>query len=65
LLFTDFSNLFALKKKDDTSKRSFFDFEAINLGNNIYQKSVKSKISPYFKDQTVVIISYIFTTIKI
>ena len=33
----------------------------INLGNILHHKSVKSKIPPYFKDQSVPIISYAYT----
>jgi hypothetical protein len=33
----------------------------INLGNIILHKSVKSKIPPYYKDQFVPIISYVYT----
>jgi hypothetical protein len=32
----------------------------INLGNIIHHKSVKSKIPPYFKDQSVPLISYVY-----
>jgi hypothetical protein len=35
--------------------------DGINLGNILHHKSVKSKISPYFKDQSVPIISYAYT----
>ena len=38
------------------------DLDAINLGNILYDKSVKSKIPSYFKDQSVPIISYTYTT---
>jgi hypothetical protein len=34
---------------------------AINLGNIFHHKSVKPKIPPYFKDQSVPIISYVYT----
>ena len=33
----------------------------INLGNILHHKSVKCKIPPYFKDQSVPIISYVYT----
>jgi hypothetical protein len=33
----------------------------INLGNIRHHKSVKSKFSPYFKDQSVPLISYAYT----
>ena len=56
-------------KKDDTEKRSFLKLlfankglDAINLSNILHQKSVKSKIPPYFKDRSVPIISYTYTT---
>ena len=55
-------------KKDEINKRSFLkllfankDLDDINLGNTLHHKSVKSKISPYFKDQSVPIISYVYT----
>jgi hypothetical protein len=38
------------------------NLDAINLGNILHHKSVKSKILPYFKDQSVPIISYTYTT---
>jgi len=36
-------------------------FDSINLGNILHHKSVKFKIPPYFKDQSVPIISYAYT----
>ena len=36
--------------------------DAIHLSNILHHKSVKSKIPPYFKDQSVPIISYTYTT---
>ena len=36
--------------------------DAINLANILHHKSVKSKIPPYFKDTSVPIISYTYTT---
>ena len=52
-------------KKVEIDKRSFlklsFANDGINLGNILHHKSVKSKIPPYFKDQSVPIISYIYT----
>ena len=35
--------------------------DGINLGNILHHKSVKSKIPPYFKDQSLPIISYVYT----
>ena len=56
-------------KKDEQEERSFLkllfankDLDAINLSNMLYEKSVKSKIPPYFTDQSVPIISYTYTT---
>jgi hypothetical protein len=56
-------------KKDEIDKRSFLrlsfankGLDDINLGNILHHKSVKSKIPPYFKDQSVPIISYAYTT---
>jgi hypothetical protein len=53
-------------KKDEIDKRSFLKLsfankgiDAINLGNIRHHKSVKSKIPPYFKYQSVSIISHI------
>jgi hypothetical protein len=47
-------------KKDEIDKRSFLKLsiankglDGINLGNILHHKSVKSKIPPYFKDQSV------------
>ena len=52
-------------KKIDIDKRSFlklsFANNSINLGNILHHKSVKSKIPPYFKDQSEPIISYVYT----
>jgi hypothetical protein len=55
-------------KKVEIDKRSFLKLsfankglDGINLGNILHHKSVKSKIPPYFKDQTVPIISYVYT----
>ena len=55
-------------KKDEIDKRSFLklslsskDLDGINLGNILHHKSVKSKIPPYFKDQSVPIILYVYT----
>ena len=55
-------------KKDEIDKHSFLklsfankDLDGINLGNTLHHKSVKSKIPPYFKDQYVPIISYVYT----
>ena len=55
-------------KKDEIEKRSFLKLsfaykglDAFNLGNILHHKSVKYKISPYFKDHSVPIISYAFT----
>ena len=36
--------------------------DAINLGNILHHKSVRSKVPPYFKDQSVPIISYTYTS---
>ena len=56
-------------KKDEIDKRSFLklsfannDLDAIYLGNILHHKSVNSKMSPYFKDQSVPVISYTYTT---
>jgi hypothetical protein len=56
-------------KKEEQEKRSFLKLlfankglDAINLSNILHQKSVKSKIPPYFKDKSVPIISYTYTT---
>ena len=56
-------------KKDEINKRSFLKLsfankgiDAINLGNILHHKSVKSKIPPCFKYQFVSIISYTYTT---
>ena len=56
-------------KKDEIDKRSFLrlsfankGLDDINLGNILHHKSVKSKIPPYFKDQSVPIISYAYNT---
>jgi hypothetical protein len=55
-------------KKDEIDKRSFLKLsfankglDGINLGNILHHKFVKSKISPYFKNQSVPIISYACT----
>ena len=55
-------------KKDEIDKRSFLKLSfankglyGINLGNILHHKSLKSKIPPYFKDQSVPIISYVYT----
>jgi hypothetical protein len=55
-------------KKDEIDKRPFLKLsfankglDGINLGNILHHKSVKCKIPPYYKDQTVPIISYIYT----
>ena len=52
-------------KNDEIDKRSFLKLsfankglDGINLGNILHHKSVKSKIPPYFKDQSVPIISH-------
>jgi len=56
-------------KKDEIDTRSFLQLsfankgiDAINLGNILHHKSVKSKILTYFKNQSVPIISYTYTT---
>ena len=36
-------------------------YDGIDLGNILHHKSVKSKILPYSKDQSVPIISYVNT----
>ena len=53
----------------ESEKRSFLPLffankglDAINLGNILHHKSVKSKVPPYFKDQSVPIISYTYTS---
>jgi len=56
-------------KKNEIDKRSFLKLsfankglDVINLDNILYHhKSVKSKILPYYKDQFVPIISYVYT----
>jgi len=55
-------------KKDEIDKRSFLKLsfankglDDINLGNILHHTSVKSKIPTYFKDQSVPIISYVYT----
>jgi hypothetical protein len=52
-------------KKVEIDKRSFlklsFANDGINLGNILHHKSVESKMPPYFKDQSVPIISYVYT----
>jgi hypothetical protein len=55
-------------KKDEIDKRSFLklsfaskDLDGINLGNILHHKFVKFKIPPYSKDQSVLIISYLYT----
>jgi hypothetical protein len=52
----------------EIDKRSFLKLsfannglDGINLGNILHHKSVKSKIPPYFKDQSEPIISYVYT----
>jgi hypothetical protein len=54
-------------KKDEIDKRSFLKLshankglDGINLGKILHHKSVKSKIPPYVKDQSVPIISYTY-----
>ena len=61
--------LFKHVKKDHIDKRSFHKrtfankgFDITNLVNILHQKSVKSKVPPYFKDHTVPIISYGYAT---
>ena len=56
-------------KRDEIDKRSFLKLsfankglDAINLGNILHHKSEKSKIPPYFRDQSVPIILYTYTT---
>jgi hypothetical protein len=55
-------------KKDEIDKRSFLKLsfankglDGINLGNILHHKFVKFKIPPYSKDQSVLIISYLYT----
>ena len=55
-------------KKVEMDKRSFLKLsfankclDGINLGNILHHKSDKSKVPPYFKDQFVPIISYVYT----
>ena len=55
-------------KKDEIDKRSFLKLsfvnkglDGINLGNILHHKSVKSRIPPYSKNQSVPIISYVYT----
>jgi hypothetical protein len=54
--------------KDEKEKRSFLNLsfankglDGVNLGNILHHKLVQSKIPPYFKDQSVPIISYTYT----
>ena len=56
-------------RQDETKSRSFLKLsfsnkglDAIHLSNILHHKSVISKIPPYFKDQSVPIISYTYTT---
>ena len=56
---TDFSNLLVLRKMKLSFANKYLD--CINLGNILHHKSVKSKIPPYYKDQSVPIISYVYT----
>ena len=58
-----------LTHETESEKRSFLPLffankglDAINLGNILHHKSVKSKVPPYFKDQSVPIISYTYTS---
>jgi len=53
----------------EQEKRSFLPLffankglDAINLGNILHHKSVTSKVPPYFKDKSVPIISYTYTS---
>ena len=55
-------------KKDEIDKLSFLKLsfankglDGINFGNILHRKSVKSKIPPYLKDQSMPIISYVYT----
>ena len=51
-------------KKDEIDKRSFLKLSFANKcldGNILHHKSVNSKMPPYFKDQSVPIISYDYT----
>jgi hypothetical protein len=55
-------------KKDEIDKLSFLKLsfankglDGINFGNILHHKSVKSKIPPYLKDQSMPIISYVYT----
>jgi hypothetical protein len=55
-------------KKDEIDKRSFLKLsfankglDGINLDNILHHKFVKFKIPPYSKDQSVLIISYLYT----
>jgi hypothetical protein len=54
-----FSNLLVLRKM----KLSFANkgLDAINLGNILHHKSLKPNTPPYIKDQSVPIISYVYT----
>ena len=52
-------------KRDEIDQRSFLKLsfankgrDAINLGNILHHKSEKYKIPPYFREQSVPIISY-------
>ena len=53
---------------NEEEKRSFLKLnfankglDAINLSNILHSKNVRSKVPPYFKDQTVPLISYTYT----
>ena len=51
-------------KKDEIDKRSFLKLSFANKGLDgiiLHHKSVKSKIPPYVKDQSVPIITYVYT----
>ena len=51
------------KSKGPFLKLSFSNksLNTVNLGNILHHKLVQSKIPPYFKDQSVLIISYTYT----
>jgi hypothetical protein len=55
-------------QKDEMDKRSFLKLSFVNKGlegihlcNILYNKSIKYQIQPYFKVQSVPIISYAYT----
>jgi hypothetical protein len=60
IYYTFISVLQRLLRQTLLSKTLLPTKDDINLGNIIHHKSVKSKIPPYFKDQSVPLISYVY-----